>query len=266
MQNDRSKCGLTEQGKGIYVDLIPKDMYVWYEDNWQHDEHEHLHARSQLTFVEEGYQYFHLDRNIYLVPKNHVIWIPSGLKHRVVSEASQVKLMVVLFKSDLENSFFQDIHVFPAPAVLIEMLRYASKWNKLLTEDEEQAIFLKALQTSLPNFCKESNYLQIPVPGDQRLLSVCNYINNHYTINLKIEELAAQSTLSIRTLQRLFKKETGITLKKYIQLIRVLKSIELIDTKQNTLSEIGFMVGYKSLAAFTASYYSIMRNHPNRKY
>lgn len=37
MQNDRSKCGLTEQSKGIYVDLIPKDMYVWYEDNWQHD-------------------------------------------------------------------------------------------------------------------------------------------------------------------------------------------------------------------------------------
>jgi transcriptional regulator GlxA family with amidase domain len=54
--------------------------------------------------------------------------------------------------------------------------------------------------------------------------------------------------------------------KLYFQLIRVLKSIELIDTKQYTLSEIGFMVGYKSLAAFTASYYSAMRTTPSRKY
>lgn len=37
--------------------------------------------------------------------------------------------------------------------------------------------------------------------------------------------------MSVRSLQRIFKNETGITLQKYLQLTRILKSIELIDTK-----------------------------------
>ncbi|WP_228464186.1 AraC family ligand binding domain-containing protein [Chryseobacterium indologenes] len=52
-----------------------------------------------LLFVEEGYQYFHIDQKIYLVPQYHVIWMPSGKAHKITSEAQTVNLMV--FCSDL---------------------------------------------------------------------------------------------------------------------------------------------------------------------
>jgi transcriptional regulator GlxA family with amidase domain len=42
---------------------------------------------------------------------------------------------------------------------------------------------------------------------------------------------AAKAQMSVRSLQRIFKNETGITLQKYLQLTRILKSIELIDTE-----------------------------------
>jgi len=47
------------------------------------------------------------------------------------------------------------------------------------------------------------------------------------------------------------------------RLIVILKSIELIDQKKYTLSEVGYLVGYKSLSAFTSSYQSIMKSTPN---
>jgi AraC-like DNA-binding protein len=218
-----------------------------------------LHARAQLTYVEEGYQYFHIDQKIYLVPKNHVIWIPSGVKHRITSEAKTVNLMLILFSSVVQTPFFDMVHVFSAPPVLREMLLYASKWNKLAIEDEEQNIFLKAVLKSLPNFCENSNSLEIPVPTNERLIPVCNYINANYQYNFSIDDVAKLGSMSVRSLQRIFKNETGITLQKYHQLIRILKSIELIDNKQYTLSEIAFKIGYKSLAAFTASYFLIMK-------
>jgi len=260
MQNDIVKCGLTEKRKGQYEDDILANAYVWYEKDWQHDKYQHKHQRYQLTYVEDGYQYVHIARKAYLVPQNHAIWIPSGKEHRTASEARTVNLMIVLFKSVFEQDFYQNVHVFPAPAVLKEMLLYASKWNKLLTEDEEQAMFLKTILNSLPHFCNENNYLQIPVPADTRLIPVCDHINANYPYNLDIDELANKARMSARNLQRIFRKETGITPQKYMQLIRILKSIELIDTKQYTLTEIAFKVGYKSLSAFTSSYSAIMKS------
>ncbi|MCT2563815.1 AraC family transcriptional regulator [Chryseobacterium herbae] len=265
MQNDIVKCGLKEQKDSRFVDTIGKEAYVWCEKDWKHDDHEHAHHRAQLTFVEEGYQYFHIDQKIYLVPQYHVIWVPSGKAHRITSEAKTVNLMVFLFKNVFNDDFYKDVHVFAVPPVLKEMLLYASKWNQLTEEDEEQDLFFKAILKSLPNFCRESSYLEIPVPSDARLIPVCTSINTNFKYSLNADELAEKAQMSVRSLQRIFKSETGITLQKYHQLVRILKSIELIDIGQFTLSQIAYKVGYQSLSAFTSSYDSIMKSKPKVK-
>jgi len=265
MQNDIMKCGLTEKTDSRFIDTIEKEAYVWCEKDWKHDDHEHAHQRAQLTFVEEGYQYFHIDRKIYIVPQHHVIWIPSGKAHRITSEAKTVSLMVFLFKTLFSDDFYKNVQVFAAPSVLKEMLLYASKWNQSVVEDEEQDLFFRAILKSLPNFCKESSYLEIPVPSDTRLIPVCTYINSNFKYSLNADELAGKAQMSVRSLQRIFKSETGITLQKYLQLVRILKSIELIDAGQLTLSQIAYKVGYQSLSAFTSSYYMIMKSKPKVK-
>ena len=256
------KCGLIEKTESQLVDTIEKEAYVWCEKNWKHDDHEHLHHRAQLSLVEEGYQYFHIDRKIYLVPQYHVIWIPSGKAHKITSEAKTVHLMVFLFKSVFENEFYQNVHVFAVPPVLREMLLYASKWNQSLVENDEQDIFFKAILKSLPNFCKESNGLEIPVPADVRLIPVCHEINSNFRYNPDMDSLAEKAQMSVRSLQRIFKKETGITVQKYLQLTRILKSIEWMNTGQYTLSEIAYKAGYQSLSAFTSSYTTVMKTKP----
>ncbi|WP_228451997.1 AraC family transcriptional regulator [Chryseobacterium sp. G0186] len=256
------KCGLVEKTESQFVDTIEKEAYVWCEKDWKHDDYEHVHNRAQLTFVEDGYQYFHIDQKIYLVPQHHVIWVPSGKAHKITSEAKTVNLMVFLFKSVFEEEFYQNVQVFTAPPVLKEMLLYASKWNQSLVKNEEQDIFFSAILKSLPNFYKESNGLEIPVPGDTRLIPVCHEINANFKYNLDIDSLAEKAKMSVRSLQRIFKSETGITLQKYLQLTRILKSIELIDAQHYTLSEIAYKVGYQSLSAFTSSYFAVMKMKP----
>lgn len=265
MINDKKNQQLLENWKEKGVDAIPSESYIWYEDNWAHDKYEHSHQRYQLTYVEDGYQYFHINKQIFLVPQNHVIWIPSNLSHRTTSQAKTVNLMIILFKTTPDQTFYKDIHVFPAPAVLKEMLLYAAKWNQQLFDEEEHTVFLRAILQSLPYFCEENQFLKIPVPIDQRLTPVCNYINVNYRYTSDTDTLAHLANMSVRSLQRIFKQQTGITIQKYTQLIRILKSIELIDTGQYTLTQIATMIGYKSLSAFTSSYQSIMLSRPNVK-
>ncbi|WP_018108817.1 helix-turn-helix domain-containing protein [Bacteroides propionicifaciens] len=247
------------------VDDLVADAYVWFEDNWHHEKLPHTHKYYQLTYVEEGYQYFHIADKIYFVPQNHVILIPCDTLHRTTSDSKAVILKVILFKTLPDKIFYQQTRVFSAPSVLKEMLLYAGKWNKLTDQDEEQSAFLYAMLLSLPYFYQENNFLEIPIPRDARLNAVCGYINQNYRYNISTDQLADVATMSERNLQRIFKQETGITLKKYMQLIRILKSIELLDTKQYTLTEVAYRVGYKSLSAFTNSYATIMKTKPKKK-
>ncbi len=243
---------------------ISSKAYVWFEENWHHEQLPHTHEHYQLTYVEEGYQYFHIDQKVYFVPQNHVILIPSSTLHRTTSDSKSVILKVVLFRIVPTDVFYHQVQVFSAPRVLKEMLLYSAKWNKKTEEDLEQTIFLHAILNSLPHFYQENDWLQIPIPRDTRLSTISQYINKNYKYNLSTDELAEIAKMSTRTLQRVFKQETGITIKKYVQLIRILKSIELIDDNQYTLSEIAYRVGYKSLSAFTNSYATIMKSTPKQ--
>ena len=250
---------------GEYSDHMTTNTYVWYEKNRKNADEVHSHDYFQLNFVEEGYQYFHIEQKIYLVPQNHVIWIPANKLHRTTSEAKTVNPMLILFKEVFKDDFYNDIHVFVAPPILKEMMLYASKWNKFLVEEKEQKIFLNSMLYSLPHFCDENHNLELPVLVDTRLIPVSEYIHFHYSTNFNLNELADKANMSARNLQRIFKQETGITLQKYMQLVRILKSIELIDTNNFTLSEIAYKVGYKSLSAFTASYFTVTKTKPKRK-
>jgi hypothetical protein len=57
MQNDKVKCGLIEHKESQFIDSIEKEVYVWYEQNWKHDDYEHTHKRAQLTYVEARLSY-----------------------------------------------------------------------------------------------------------------------------------------------------------------------------------------------------------------
>lgn len=246
-------------------EILISDSYVWYEKDWQHELKPHTHKYYQLTYVEEGYQYFHIDQKVYFVPQNHVILIPSNTLHRTTSDSKLVMLKAILFKNPPKETFYSSVKVFFAPSVLKEMIIYAEKWNKHSIADNEQSIFLKAILTSLPHLYQENNFLEIPIPKDYRLINVCEFISKNYKYNIETDELAKIANMSTRSLQRIFKTETGITLKKYLQITRILKSIELIDENQFTLTEIAYKVGYRSLSAFTTSFKNIMKMNIRKK-
>ena len=77
-----------------------------------------------------------------------------------------------------------------------------------------------------------------------------------------MEDLSDTALLSFRTLERIFKKETGLTLSKYQQMLRIIKSLELLSSGNLTISETAYKVGYKSVQAYTRSFFSMMQFRP----
>lgn len=247
----------------VEVARIQKPYFVWFEDNWVHDNELHYHQKAQLVYVESGFQYLTVDDNIYLLPQNHAAWIPPNAVHKTNTHSEQIKLMIMFFDVTQPDAFYQRVSVFAVPPVLREMIKYAERWSQKLEEDANESVFLHALLNELPQLVAQSLQFHMHLPEDARLKKAIDYLHVHYTEDLNIEVLGELAAISVRSLERIFKKETGLTLSKYQQMLRIIKSLELLSAKAWTISEIAFKVGYKSLQAYTNSFQAVMQYRPS---
>lgn len=245
------------------VDRIVKKAYVWFEDNWKHDTEEHYHKRAQLVYVEKGFQYLHIDGRIYLLPQNHAAWIPSNLSHRTTTVSDNINLRTIFYSIDSENIFYDKLRIFSVPPVLREIISYSSKWSKIEQYSIEEEAFLNAIFVGLPSFFKDAMTLNIVIPNDERLLQISNFIIDNIGNDLQVNTIAENYNMSLRSLERVFKKETTITISKYIQLVRIIKGIEFLSSGKYTVSQVAYLVGYKSLQAFSSSFFQILNKRPN---
>ncbi|UKB86228.1 AraC family transcriptional regulator [Chryseobacterium sp. MEBOG06] len=246
----------------IEIDELSKPYFVWFEENWIHDDILHQHQKGQLVYVESGFQYITIEEKIYLLPQNHAVWIPSNTIHKTNSHSEKIKLMIMFADTEGSNPFYDEVNVFSVPPVLREMIKYAEKWSKLFIKDHDETLFLKALFNELPHFVEHSLKLHICLPKDKRLTKVIEHLHHYYREEIRIEELSDTALLSLRTLERIFKKETGLTLIKYQQMLRIIKSLELLSSGSFTISETAYEVGYKSVQAYTRSFQSVMQFRP----
>nr|WP_315028761.1 AraC family transcriptional regulator [uncultured Chryseobacterium sp.] len=249
-------------GDSIEIDELMKPYFVWFEENWIHDDVLHQHQKGQLVYVESGFQYITIEERIYLLPQNHAVWIPPNAIHKTNSHSEKIKLMIMFAEVDQEDSFYHHVNVFSVPPVLKEMIKYAEKWSKLMTKDHHETLFLQALFNELPHFVEQSLKLHICLPKDKRLTKVIEYLHDYYHTEITMEDLTDRALLSSRTLERIFKKETGLTLSKYQQMLRIIKSLEFLSSNDLTISETAYKVGYKSVQAYTRSFQSVMQFRP----
>lgn len=73
--------------------------------------------------------------------------------------------------------------------------------------------------------------------------SICDYLDHHYKENVTVETIAAVNFVSPSYMSRMFKKETGMTIKAYLNLRRVTVAKNLIMEGQkatNIYSDCGF--------------------------
>ncbi len=89
---------------------------------------------------------------------------------------------------------------------------------------------------------------------DKRINKTLNKIHGSLDKNIPLEELASFAGMSRTSFFIFFKKLLGITPKKYILNWKMLKSKELIQNTENSISEICKMTGYSSESSFNKAF------------
>lgn len=89
-----------------------------------------------------------------------------------------------------------------------------------------------------------------------------DYIHDNYMYKILQSDIADQLQISVRYLSTLFKKYMGITLSNYINIFRINKSIELMQSDKS-LTEISQLVGLKDSQHYSKLFLNIIGEPPS---
>lgn len=86
--------------------------------------------------------------------------------------------------------------------------------------------------------------------GDKQILQIQNLLEKQFSDTFDFTKLAIEYGMSKRTLERHFKKATGITPLAYLQRVRVENAKALLETGNASFDEISYQVGYMDNSFF----------------
>ena len=146
--------------------------------------------------------------------------------------------------------------------ISFNMGQYLEKLEKLELGDMVSLIhlrcyilnFLALFISSVEKRSKNSIGSNINHHDVEKLFGIKRKITTEFAIHHDIKTLAAYSSMSERKLQKLFKDVFGITIYQYALKVKIDEAKKMIETKQFTISEVGYSIGYTNLSHFTAAF------------
>lgn len=97
----------------------------------------------------------------------------------------------------------------------------------------------------------------------KRLEAVFQYVENNYTTQITLDEVAAKAGFSLYHFTRFFKENTGLTFGQFLNNYRITKAEWHLINKEGSITEIAYKAGFNSLKTFNRIFKQIKGCSPS---
>jgi len=220
----------------------------------------HSHAWAQLVYASEGVMRVETGDGVWVVPSHRAVWIPAGVGH-AIAMSGQVAMRTLYLAPPLTGALPTRCCVVEVSPLLRELVLHAVARAPLRRGDpgdERLVAFLLDQLAVLPVMP-----LELPMPRDPRALRVATRLRVDPGATADLDHLARRAGASRRTLERLFRRETGIPLGRWRQQARLLHALPLL-ARGDPVTTVALEVGYESPSAFIAAFTDAFGTTPGR--
>lgn len=211
----------------------------------------HSHGWGQLVYSYSGVLEVAAPGGRYLAPPDRAVWVPADFPHEVSSyygaEVSSIYITVAE-SGDLPDQC-RVIHVAP---LLRELIIAALQRPADYDWDGADGRLFRTLRDQV--VVAEPAPLYLPLPSDPRLQKICAQLQAQPDSKVTIAEWSQSVGASVRTLQRLFQKETRLNFQEWRQQLRLLLAQQRLAEGKHTITSIANDLGYESTSAFIAMF------------
>ena len=243
------------------VDISDDSPLLLY-DNTDYEEYP-LHWHTQIEIIMPVIGGYNMECNNvrFDLREGDVIFIaPAVLHHLYAKEGERF-----IFQAD--TSLFNGLRDFEYymsliyPAVAITPEDYPAVYEeirRLMAPLRDASIYCKLLEMFIligrEQKMTSATFTDVKTGKQQEYLdkfvSICDYINNHCTEELKLEEVADRAGFSKFHFSRLFKDFTGTTFYKYVNIKRINAAERLLLDPAINVTEVAVRSGFNSVSAF----------------
>ncbi|HEY1558002.1 MAG TPA: helix-turn-helix domain-containing protein [Kofleriaceae bacterium] len=215
-----------------------------------HTSERHRHDWHQLTYAVRGHLELVTDDARRIVPADRAVWVPAGTDHVEVMRAPVSMRSIYVAPAALRTKpgGLRTIAVTP---LLRELVLHVSRIGALDRRRGEQArlaaVLLDLLRTA------EDVPLELRSPRDPRARRFAELVAAEPGDAVPLAKLARRAGSSVRTLERSFLAETGMSLGAWRRRVRLFHAVRLLEAGVQ-VTEVAFAVGYASTSAFSAAF------------
>ena len=235
----------------------------------------HTHDFYHMFYIKKGKGIMHIDENDYDICENEIYLCPPGTYHGMTAQedipVSVIEIKFTISHEDLQKLIFNmqkriKCNTYDFYLKLEELLKEAfyksslykeiidTGFTKLLLELARSAKNENHSYSAVVNGIFKNNSMETIKDGagsSAVLKNVLEYINNNYSEDITLKQLAEVGAVSPGHLNKIFKEAFNMSPMKFINNFRLDKAKELMMYSDFNISQISELVGFSSIHYFS---------------
>lgn len=210
----------------------------------------HAHDWDQLALISGSAAIVETEALYVVHPLLKGLWLPAGVEHSIYSPRP-FYLHTLYFEAGTVRTGSQP-QVLGIDALTRELLLLLCTVPSPAQRGGRHAHALALIEAILPEARPES--FSLPRPRHERARKLADYFATQVGDARSVEIIAGEiGGASLRTFERLFAEETGLSLAAWRRHSRLLTSLSLLADGKS-IGEVAHAVGYESTAAFSTAF------------
>ena len=238
----------------------------------------HWHDRFELLLIKQGSLEFYCSNEHIVFEEGSVAIISPKLLHSGLAGNNGVVYDVIMFNSEhffndtsASKLFLKPIHdsniIFENETTNPEIINQLSAIvDAYLNQADYQPLivlgYVYNLIGLLYTHCSTSSKSATAI--EEKFEKVINYINKHFAEDISSSYLSQKFGYEEAYFCRKFKKNTGITVMKYMQVLRMEEAKKLILKSELSIKDIALTCGFSDTAYFTNCFKKLYQMTPSQ--
>ena len=130
--------------------------------------------------------------------------------------------------------------------------------------DRTVSMMLQLLTTQFLLKCSSAYYDSLQNTSSNYIDEVKKYISRNLDQEIRITDISAEVSINPSYLETLFKRQTGTTIVEYINQQRIGKAVSYLSSTDQSVTDIGYMIGYNNRQHFSRIFRKIMGVSPGQ--
>lgn len=215
---------------------------------------------AQLVCALRGVMTVRTEAGLWVIPPQQAMWVPPGNPLRV-EMGGEVSMRTLYLSPAIAAGLPDTCRVVQVSPLLRELLLAAIRLRTLDRRKPAERHLIDVILDQIAVLPLAP--LDLPAPRDKRGARAAQLVRDHSGRRIRLADVTREAGASPRTLERLFKAETGLSFGAWCQRARMLHALQLL-AGGGSVTATSLSVGYESLSAFVAAFRRAFGTTPGR--